>query len=78
LSLFLRFWDITSKWKKVLDVLPPAVTVSMDSMNVIEKTVFLADGFHGTYMQEWFGLYVSVLKFVRVMYDACMSVLDSE
>ena len=67
----------TTEWQKVVDVLPPAMTVSLDRMNVIEKTVFLADGFHGTYTQEWYELYVSVLKFVRVIYDACMNVLDS-
>ena len=38
------------------------------SLNRMNLTVFLVDGFHGTYMQECFELYVSVLKFARVIY----------
>jgi hypothetical protein len=64
-------------WLRVINALPPALSVEINRMSAKEKTTFLANGFNGTYTAEWLDIYINVITYVKDMYNEWMYQIDN-
>jgi hypothetical protein len=56
-------------WTQVVNVMPHAMTASINSMTGEEKVVFIYSCFHGAPLCEWMGIYRAMSVYVSVLCD---------
>ena len=57
-------------WGNVISSMPTPMAEHINNIPIPDKTLFILSGMYSKYIEEWDGIYVSMLKFVSQLYKS--------